>query len=71
MANDISTRNDLDHLSRVLTGQQVAEWLQVRPRKLDSLGVPCLDLGHKTKRYLVSDVLGWLEAQRHPSRKVA
>ena len=41
-----------DHpLGTVLTREQVAEWLQVRPRQLDRLGVPCLDLGHKTKRY--------------------
>ena len=51
-------------LDAVLTREQVAEWLQVRPRQLDRLGVPCLDLGHKTKRYLAEDVQAWLEAQR-------
>ena len=53
-----------DQLSRVLTKQQVAEWLAVQPRQLDVLGVPCLDWGHKTKRYLARDVEVWLEEQK-------
>jgi len=53
----------------VLTRQQVAEWLKVRPRQLDRLGVPCLDLGHKTKRYVKEDVLAWLDEQRHLSSR--
>ena len=54
-----------DHpLGAVLTREQVAEWLQVRPRQLDRMGVPYLDLGHKTKRYLATDVEAWLESQR-------
>ena len=48
-------------LRPVLTREQVAELLQVKPRQLDRLGVPCLHLGHKTKRYLAKDVLAWLE----------
>lgn len=54
----------------VLTREQVAEWLQVRPRQLDRLGVPCIDLGHKTKRYLATDVQEWLEGQRKYHRRV-
>ena len=53
-----------DRFHAVLTRKEVAEWLKVRPRQLDRLGVPCLDLGHKTKRYLAEDVKAWLEAQR-------
>ena len=60
-----------DQLGRVLTKQQVAEWLQVRPRQLDVLGVPFLNLGHKTKRFLAADVQTWLEAQRRPVRRAA
>ncbi len=56
-------------LAAVLTREQVAQFLQVRPRQLDRLGVPCLDLGHKTKRYLTEDVLAWLEEQRQASRR--
>jgi len=53
----------------VMTQKQVAEWLQVRPRQIERLGIPRLDLGHKTKRYLRHDVLAWLETQRQaPSR---
>ena len=48
----------------VLTRQQVAEWLKVRPRQLDRMGVPCLDLGHKTKRYFKQDVQAWLDDKR-------
>lgn len=55
----------------VLTREQVAELLQLKPRQLDRLGVPCLDLGHKTKRYLAKDVLAWLETQRRPFRRAA
>ena len=53
-----------DRFRAVLTRKQVAEWLQVRPRQLDRLGVPYLDLGHKTKRYFAQDVQEWLERQR-------
>ncbi len=60
-----------DQLSRVLTKEQVAGWLQVRPRQLDVLRVPCLNLGHKTKRFLAADVQAWLEAQRRPVRRAA
>ena len=57
-------RQSRQELSRVLTPQEAAEWLKVPPRQLGLLGVPCLDLGHKTKRYLAEDVRAWLEAQR-------
>lgn len=53
----------------VLTQKQVAEWLQVQPRQLKQLGVPCLDLGHKTKRYVVKDVLAWLDSQRQTASR--
>ncbi len=58
-------------LRPVLTREQVAELLQVKPRQLDRLEVPCLNLGHRTKRYLAKDVLAWLEAQRRPDRHAA
>ncbi len=48
----------------VLTRADVAAWLKLRPRQVERLGVPCLDLGRKTKRYLRRDVLAWLEQQR-------
>ena len=54
-----------DQLDRVLTPKEVAAWLKVRARHLGVLGVPYLDWGHKTKRYLAKDVQAWLEAQRH------
>jgi hypothetical protein len=52
--------------AEVMTRDQVASWLQVAPRQVERLGVPCLDLSRKTKRYLRSDVLQWL-AQRRTS----
>lgn len=48
----------------ILTREQVASWLQVRPRQVERLGVPCLQLGRKTVRYFRSDVLAWLRDQR-------
>ena len=48
----------------VLTRDEVARWLKVRPRQVERLGIPCLVLGHKTVRYLRADVLRWLEEQR-------
>src|SRR5258708_4688409 len=56
---------------RVLTRQQAAELLQVQPRQLDVMGVPCLDLGHRTKRYLTRDVEAWLETHRTAGRRGA
>ena len=48
----------------ILTQAQVAKRLQVNPRQLDRMGVPQLDLGRKTKRYVWCDVVDWLESQR-------
>jgi hypothetical protein len=50
----------------ILTRDEVAKWLQVNPRQIERLGVPCIHLGRKTKRYLVRDVLAWLEQHRRP-----
>ncbi len=54
----------------ILTRDDVAAWLKLRPRQVERLGVPCLDLGRKTKRYLGRDVLEWLEAHRRGSGSV-
>ena len=48
----------------ILTRGEVADWLKVKPRQVERMGVPCLDLGRKTKRYMVADVRAWLEEQR-------
>jgi len=48
----------------ILTRDEVADWLKVKPRQVERLGVPCLDLGRKTKRYRLSDVVAWLEQHR-------
>lgn len=55
----------------VLTRDEVAAWLKVKPRQVERLGVPCLDLGRKTKRYLMKDLLAWLETQRGSVPRVA
>ena len=39
-----------------MTRDEVAACLKVAPRQIERLGMPCLDLGKKTKRYLVKDV---------------
>ncbi len=48
----------------IMTTDKVAAWLNVGSRQVQRLGVPCLDLGHKTKRYLIRDVEEWLESKR-------
>lgn len=48
----------------ILTRDEVASWLRVKPRQVERLGVPALNLGRKTKRYLGRDVLDWLNRQR-------
>ena len=70
MAGGAEQQGQGQSLDTVLKREQVAAWLQVRPRQLDRLGVPCLDLGHKTKRYLKRDVLAWLEAQRRAGERL-
>ena len=49
----------------ILTRDEVAAWLRVRPRQVERLGIPCIALGHRTKRYLASDVRAWLEQRRN------
>ncbi len=48
----------------IMTREEVAAWLKVRPRQVERLRVPVLSLGVKTKRYRVRDVLHWLDDVR-------
>jgi hypothetical protein len=48
----------------ILTRAEVAAWLKIKPRQVERLGVPCLNLGRKTKRYLREDVERWLQRIR-------
>lgn len=57
-----------DTSDRIMTRDEVAAWLKVRPRQVERLGVPCIALGRKTLRYYRADVLAWLEQQRTPAR---
>jgi hypothetical protein len=50
--------------STVLNPLQVARWLQIEPRQIERFGIPALEFGHKTRRYLYSDVTTWLAEQR-------
>ncbi len=52
------------HPSTILTREEVAGWLRVKPRQVERLGIPCIDLGRKTKRYFAKDVFVWLQARR-------
>lgn len=56
--------------AEVLTRDEIAAWLKVRPRQVERLGVPCIHLGRKTLRYLRADVLAWLESQRPGSGRL-
>ena len=53
----------------LLTADQVAEWLKVARRQVQRLGIPWIDLGRKTPRYQVKDVLAWLETRRRDGRR--
>jgi len=48
----------------LLTADEVADWLEVARRQVQRLGIPWIDLGRKTPRYQVKDVLAWLESRR-------
>ncbi len=48
----------------LLTPDEVATWLHVARRQVQRLGIPWIDLGRKTPRYQVKDVLAWLESRR-------
>jgi len=48
----------------LLTAAEVGNWLKVAPRQVQQLGVPWIDLGRKSRRYQVKDILAWLETRR-------
>jgi len=48
----------------LLTADEVGVWLQSTRRQVQRLEIPCIDLGRKTPRYKVKDVLGRLESRR-------
>ena len=49
----------------ILTKRQLAAKLKVSPRTIENLHVPCLDLGYRSKRYMLSKVLTFLEERNH------
>jgi len=51
------------HADAILTRDEVAEWLRLRPRQVERLRIPHIDLGRKTKRYIAKDVLAWLQTK--------
>jgi hypothetical protein len=56
-----------DSPDEILTRDEVARWLKVKPRQVERMGVPCIPLGRKTVRYVRADVVAWLDAQRKAS----
>ena len=48
----------------LLTAAEVGEWPEIARRQVQRLGIPWVDLGRKTPRYQVKDVLAWLETRR-------
>ena len=55
------------HADAILTRDEVAGWLKLRPRQVERLRIPHIDLGRKTKRYVAKDVLAWLQGKRAES----
>lgn len=48
----------------LLTAAEVAQWLKISPRQVQRLQVPWIDLGRKTRRYEVGEILTWLQTKR-------
>lgn len=71
MAGPEAGQSPADQLDRILTPKEAAAWLKVKPRQLAVMGVPYLDWGHKTKRYVARDVQAWLDAQRRAAGRAA
>ena len=55
-------------LSRYTPGRRSPAWLKIKPRQVQRLGIPCIDLGRKTKRYVSKDVQAWLDTYRRQPR---
>ena len=55
--------NDVIRLDseEILTKRELAERLKISVRTIDNLRPPCLDLGYRSKRYVWSTVLKFLE----------
>ena len=49
----------------ILTKRELAERLKVSTRTIENLHVPCLDLGYRSKRYVWSKVLKYLQNRRN------
>jgi hypothetical protein len=49
----------------VLDRAGVARWLGVSVRSVERLALPALPLGEGTRRYLLRDLLRWLESRRN------
>lgn len=45
----------------LLTPEQLCTWLQISPRQLHRLDLPCIRLGRRTVRYSVEQVLDHLK----------
>ncbi len=48
----------------VLTTEQVAAWLQIKPRAVERLGIPAIKMGHRTVRYRAAAVSAWLDSKQ-------
>ena len=51
--------------NEILTKRELAERLKVSTRTIENLHVPSLDLGYRSKRYVWSKVLEYLEDRRN------
>jgi predicted DNA-binding transcriptional regulator AlpA len=51
-------------LEPLLTAEQVAAILGVRPKRVYELGIPCVHLSARSLRYRRSDVVCWIEGRR-------
>jgi predicted DNA-binding transcriptional regulator AlpA len=51
-------------LEPLLTAEQVAAILGVRPKRVYELGIPCVHLSARSLRFRRCDVVSWIEGRR-------
>ncbi len=51
--------------SEIMTKKELAERLKVSVRSIENLHLPCLDMGHRLKRYVWSEVLAEIRKRRN------
>jgi predicted DNA-binding transcriptional regulator AlpA len=57
----------LNEIDPLLTAEEVAAILGVRPKRVYELGIPSVQLSARSLRYRRDDVVSWIEERRNRS----